>query len=253
MSRGWQKPRGSFGWQVDEVTAKGLKMMGKMIGVLVVGLLIGGTAGYFGGSTIVQKEAEETLTRRTAEVNKAVGACNSEKEKLEADLKNLESQLKVAESEIKLNEDRPGFISSQTLSAPAFSPADAKPLNANKKGEVLVRWTPVKGAKKYLVKIEDQVGSVVHTSEIEGETYVYVNLKTKSANAAKSAYYVRLVTINGLDQEGPPSELKLIQFGNKVAGNTKATLGKKSTGSRKIASTLPAKKGETPLPKKKKK
>lgn len=136
--------------------------MAKMILILILGLAIGGTAGYFGGSTLMQKQAEDTLNAKKEEWNKELNSCKTEKESLQTEFKSLETQLKAAEIDLKLNEERACFVSAANLTAPEFSPDDLSSLDVNPKGDVLVKWNPVKGAKKYLVKIEDEAGTVVH-------------------------------------------------------------------------------------------
>ena len=199
----------------------------RMTLLLILGLVIGGVAGFFGGSAQTKKEADEALSKKTQAWAREIGVCMQDKTTLETAFKDLEVRFKEVESELKLNEARPGFVSSAVLSAPEFMPAETSLLKTNPKGDVLVKWSPVKGAKKYLVKIEDEAGSTVHVSEIEGETSVNVNFKTKSASNPKNKYYVRLVSINGLELEGPPGPRKPIEFALKKTVVTKKTPKKK--------------------------
>lgn len=186
--------------------------MGKLILMLVLGLLTGAIAGFLGGSSYAQNVAEEAFNGQKEEMTKEVTACKDAKEKLEGELKKLEAQYKTAEGEVKLNENREGFVSGSTLPAPEFVPANLEPLETDAKGDVTVNWRPVKGAKKYIVKVENNSGKVVHSAEVQGDTSVVVNIVIKSSRAAKAEYFVRIASVNGLDQEGPLGPKKPVHF-----------------------------------------
>ncbi len=187
----------------------------KLILALVVGLLLGGGAGFFGGSKYSEGIAQNFLQEKTKTWEGEIAACKKENAKIETDFKNMESQLKLAQEDLKLNEARPGFITSAPLQPPEFDPPDLEPLTSNSNGEVLLRWSPVKGAKKYNVIVEDKEGNQVHSSEVEGETYLYININVKSGDGAD--YLARISAVNGLDQPSPLSEPKPIHFNPKTS------------------------------------
>lgn len=201
--------------------------MWKLILMFVLGLIIGGAGGFFGGSKYAQDIAQQSLATQQEEWDKKISGCNEEKEKLDAEFKKIDAQFKVADAELKLNENREGFVSGAKLPAPQFDPPSTDPLETNTKGDVLVKWTPVKGAKKYVVKVEDKAGNVVHTSDVEGETYVYVNILLKASRATDAEYFITVATVNGLDQEGDPSEKRPIHFGAQASRPTKTFVKKR--------------------------
>lgn len=182
----------------------------KLILALVVGLLLGGGAGFFGGSKYSEGIAQNFLQEKSKTWEKEIATCKDEKGKIEADFKNMGSQLKLAQEDLKLNEARVGFITSAPLQPPEFDPPDLEPLTSNSNGEVLLKWSPVRGAKKYNVIVEDKEGNPVHSSEVEGETYLYININVKSGDGAD--YLARISAVNGLDQPSPLSNPKPIHF-----------------------------------------
>lgn len=185
----------------------------KLVLVSITCLLLGGAAGFFGGSKYSEDIAQKILQEKTNSLEKETSSCKEEKLKIETDFKNLESQLQLAQEDLKLNESRLGFITSATLQPPEFDPPDLEPLTSNSNGEVLLKWSPVRGAKKYNVIVEDKEGKQVHMSEVEGETYLYINIAVKSSEGAD--YFARISAVNGLDQASPLSPQKPIHFNPK--------------------------------------
>lgn len=185
----------------------------KLVLISITSILLGGVLGFFGGSQYNENIAQTILQEKTNSWENEISTCKEEKLKLQTDFKNMESQLNLAQEDLKLNESRAGFVTSAALQPPEFDPPDLEPLTSNNNGEVLLKWTPVRGAKKYNVIVEDKDGNQVHTSEVEGETYLYINIAVKSSAGAD--YFARVSAVNGLDQASPLSPPKPIHFNPK--------------------------------------
>lgn len=185
----------------------------KLVLISIISLLLGGVVGFFGGSKYSEDLAQTILQEKTTSWENEISTCKAEKAKIETDFKNMESKLQLAQDDLKLNESRSGFVTSAILQPPEFDPPDLEPLTSNNNGEVLLKWTPIRGAKKYNVIVEDKDGKQVHTSEVEGETYLYINIAVTSSEGAD--YFARVSAVNGLDQAGPLSPQKPIHFNQK--------------------------------------
>jgi hypothetical protein len=174
----------------------------------LIGLLVGAGIGFAGGYYYLENIYKEKLKSVEAEHESTVqelSACIEQKGK-------AEKQFQEADAELKLNENRSCFVTSAILEAPEFIPADIESFTSNSNGDVVLSWNPVKGAKKYIVTVESEDGTVVNTSEVEGETTLLLNRITNASKLAAAQYFVRIATVNGLDKEGPQSERKPIHF-----------------------------------------
>jgi hypothetical protein len=182
--------------------------MFKFILALVIGLGIGGAAGFYFGTSQAEKVQKEIFQAKESVWTGQMNECKGQQNK-------TEERIKALSAELQLNESRPGFVSSATLNAPEFSPPNLETLNSDKHGEILLQWTPVKGAKEYLVTVEDPAGNVITTVEVEGETSLYLNRIPHSAKMSAEDYFVRIASVNGLDREGPQGPAKPVHFTNR--------------------------------------
>lgn len=194
--------------------------MFKFILALIIGLGLGGAAGYFKGTEDSTKIHIEILHKEQEISTQKISDCNEQKTK-------IEEQLKTINAELQLNESRSCFVSSAPLSPPEFEPANLDALGSDKKGEILLKWSPVKGAKHYVVTVEDQAGTVVSTTEIEGETLMYLNRIPHTTKLEAADYFVRIATVNGLDQIGQQGERKPVHFNTQSFKPTKKQKSKK--------------------------
>lgn len=200
----------------------------KVILGLLFGIGIGSFAGYYYADTIyktklktIETEKETTKTEKESIAQELV-ACNEQKTK-------VEKQFQDADAEIKLNETRSCFVTAATLEAPEFIPPDLEAIHSDSSGNVILNWKAVKGAKKYIVKIEGEDGTVVNTTEVEGEPTIYLNRISKASKLGAAQYFVRISAVNGVDQEGAQTERKPVQFSSQTfkAKPKKKTQGKK--------------------------
>lgn len=194
--------------------------MFKVLLIFIFGLLIGGGAGFWGGSQYTEEIAQKAMQEKTMVWEKDLSSCKDERYKIDADYRRVEAELKLAQDDLKLNQAKEGFITTATLLPPQFDPPNLDTITSNSKGEVLLKWAPVKGAKRYNVVVQDKEGKTIHTSEVDGETYLYINIATKSPEG--DDYFARISSVNGLDQPSQLSEPKPLHFNPRkpVATNT---------------------------------
>lgn len=195
----------------------------KVILTLIIGIGIGGTAGFYVGSDQTEKAQKEILRAQQETWEQQLKDCNECKDQKA----KVEEQNKTLTAELQLNETRSCFVSSATLDAPEFSPADLEPLFSDKNGDIKLNWSPVKGAKQYIVTIEDEEGKTISTTDVEGETFLYLNRISRSANLPTANYYVRIATVNGLDQAGQQGPRKPIHFASLSVKTPKKQKSKK--------------------------
>jgi hypothetical protein len=195
----------------------------KLVLTLIIGIGIGGAVGFYVGSDQTEKVQKEILRAQQESWEQQLKDCNECKDQKA----KVEEQNKTLTTELQLNETRPFFVTSATLNAPEFSPPDLEALTSDKNGNISLNWSPVKGAKQYVVTVEDEEGKSISTTDVEGETSLYLNRITKSANLSTANYYVRIATINGLDQVGPQGPRKPIHFTSISVKASKKTKSKK--------------------------
>jgi hypothetical protein len=176
----------------------------KVIIGLLFGAGIGGFAGFYYTETIYKEKLKTIETAKELSVLE-LSTCTEQKTK-------FEKQFLAADAELKLNETRSCFVTSATLEAPEFIPPDVEAIRSDSSGNVILNWKAVKGAKKYIVKIEGEDGTEVNTTEVEGEPMMHLNRITSASKLEAAQYFVRLSAVNGLEQEGKQSERKPIQF-----------------------------------------
>jgi hypothetical protein len=194
--------------------------MVKIILSLLFGLGIGAAAGFYFGTQETLKTQIEILNTEKGKAAQQISECNQQKT-------TLEEQNKTISAELKLNESRPGFVTSATLDSPQFSPPNLEPISSDKNGDILLQWTSIQGAKKYIINVEDQEGKLITSVDVEGETSLYLNRMAQSNKIGDGNYLVRIATINGLDQAGPYGPSKPIQFAKKIKVPTKKPKTKK--------------------------
>ncbi len=171
---------------------------------LLIGIGIGGAGAYYYSEAMFTEKLKVVATERDTK-SQELTACTEQKVKIENDLKE-------ADAELKVNESLSCFVSSAILGAPQFTPADLDVIHSDNTGNVVINWEPIKGAKKYIVRVESEDGTLVNTTEVEGEPTMSLDRVTKASKLGAAQYYVRITAVNGLDQEGAQSERKPIQF-----------------------------------------
>ncbi len=189
----------------------------KVILAFIIGAGVSGATCFFIATDKADKKYNLIIKNEQETLNKQINECKDQVSK-------SEEELKTVSEELKLNETRSCFVTGKTLEAPEFSPPDLEPLSNNKNGDIILNWTPVKGAKQYVVTVEDNEGQIISTVDVEGETSIYLNRMTHASKLSEAEYYVRIASVNGLDQTGTPGPKKPIRFSSqsfKVAKHIK--------------------------------
>ena len=192
---------------------------------VILGLLIGGGLGYFGGfyyTETIYNEKLKVISTEKETVSQELTTCKEQTEKLQADFQKVDAEL-------KLNETRECYVTAASLPAPEFVPADLAALQSDESGYITLNWTSVKGAKKYIVKVEGEDGTIVSTSDVEGEPMLVLNRISNASKLPSAQYFVKISAVNGLDQEGAWTERKPLHFASQsLKTKKKSSSSKKS-------------------------
>ena len=96
----------------------------------------------------------------------------------------------------------PCLFSDKILPAPEFTRDLKATLESNFEGEVLVKWSPINGAKRYEVRLESETGEALKTYKTP-RTILYLKDIPLPPGKFEADYILRLVSVNGKDQPGP--------------------------------------------------
>lgn len=89
----------------------------------------------------------------------------------------------------------PCLFSDKILPAPEFAHDLKATLESNFEGEVLVKWTPVNGAKRYEVRLESPTGEALKTHKTP-RTILYLKDIPLPPGKFEADYNLRLVSVN---------------------------------------------------------
>jgi hypothetical protein len=195
----------------------------KLIVTLVIGMAMGGAMGFYTGSTLAEKAQKEILRSQQESWTQQLedcATCKDQKAKLEQENKEIVEELDI-------NQTRGCFVSAKTLNPPEFDPPGLEPIGSDSRGDIMLKWKPVVGAKQYIVSVEDQEGKVISTTEVEGETWMVINRHSRAARLAEANYFARIAVVNGLDRVGPEGPRKPVHFLPLVAKVNKRPMTKK--------------------------
>lgn len=101
----------------------------------------------------------------------------------------------------------PDAISNDDLPPPLFSETLPPSLVTNRDGEVRVAWKEVKGAKSYVVHLENSKGKSIHSYR-SSRTVLYLKEIQVPEGEREVRYQVKIATVNGLGVEGVRGEAK---------------------------------------------
>lgn len=103
----------------------------------------------------------------------------------------------------------PCLFSDKILPPPEFTHDMKAMLESNFEGEVLVKWTPVNGAKRYEVHLESKTGELLKAYKTP-RTILYLKDIPLPPGKFEADYSLRLVSVNGKDQPGPKSSTRAL-------------------------------------------
>lgn len=191
----------------------------KVFFTLLLGLAMGGGAGYYAGTYYEAQRGAAVLAKESDQWQQQL-------QQTQEKLTQAEGELETVKKELTLNEDRPGFVTARSLDAPEFEPANLEEITSNKNGDVVLTWKPVKGAKAYVVTVEDESQNIVSTTDVEGETKLLLNRVSSSAKLPEVQYFVRISSVNGLNEEGAKGPKKPIRFNSRSLASTQKSMGR---------------------------
>lgn len=168
--------------------------------------------GFYAGTYKTEIETQKTIKEQQASFDQLLSELKEQKTQVEEEKTKIADECKVFADEIKLNENQPGFMTIRNLGAPEFLPSESSPLKSDKKGNILVRWQPVKGAKKYIVSVLDLEGNEIMAVDVSGAENLSLSRLPKNAKRGNAEFEVRVAAVNGLDQVGPQSSPLRIRY-----------------------------------------
>lgn len=210
----------------------------------ILGLLVGGASAYY--------YSEKMELEKTTQLESSLEGAKKELQVIQEQKNDIENKFNEVNSELELNKERSCYVTAAPLGAPVWIPENIDKIEGQGNGEAIINWQPVKGAKKYIVKIEAQDGAILNTSEVE-ETTLYIDQVKYRIGSESTQYLVSITAVNGLNQEGVASEKKPLYFNppeKKVIQNKNSKSVEKVINSKK----MPLKSNKSiPHPKAKKK